>query len=385
MSGDDLKYDYSNSDVGLYIHIPFCQKKCRYCSFYSEPIEEHNPERLISAVINEMHLYDPLTKIDTIYIGGGSPTSLGADQLLRLVGEIKTCFPKPVEFTIEANPAQLSAAILSNLYKAGVNRLSIGAQSFNQQELTFLGRSHCVDEITEAFGLARQAGFHNISLDLIFAIPGSTLESWRRSLLSAIELGPEHISVYSLTYEHQTPLQRDFEAGLIKKIDEETDRQMYLTAIETLEQAGFEQYEISNFSKKGFQCRHNLRYWSNIPYIGLGPAAGSYWKGQRTLNIADINQYISRIENGDSPVAECETPSLLEIACETAVLNLRTIEGIDLKKFKVHPGFDTEKLFAEAIKKNKQAGLIKIDNKRLYLTRKALPIADSVLCDFAAI
>lgn len=373
------------SGAGLYIHIPFCYKKCRYCNFYSEPIEEHNPERLISAIINEMRLYDSVVEIDTIYIGGGSPSSLPQEQLLRLVGEVKSCFTKPVEFTIEANPAQLSFTILSDLYNAGVNRLSIGAQSFNQQELAFLGRSHCVDDITEAFGLARQASFRNINLDLIFAIPGSTIESWRQSLLSAIELGPEHISVYSLTYERQTSLQRDFDAGLIKKVDEETDRQMYLTAIETLEQAGFEQYEISNFAKKGFQCRHNIRYWSNIAYIGLGPAGGSYWKGQRTLNIADINQYINRIENGDSLVVENERPGPIETACETAVLNLRTIKGIDLNEFKVHTGFDVDKIFAEGIKKNIQAGLIKKDNKRLYLTRKALPIADSVLCDFAAI
>ena len=368
-------------ETALYIHIPFCRTKCGYCGFYSEPIANHDSERVISAILREMSRYDLGDTVRTVYIGGGSPSCLPAEQLLRLVEQC----PTSEEFTIEVNPGQISENILSRLHKTGVNRLSIGAQSFNQNELAFLGRGHSVENICQTVRKAKSVGFENISLDLIFAIPGSTIESWKHSLKSAVDLDVRHISAYSLTYEKPTPLQKAVEAGKVVPVDEETDRAMYEMAIDELKKAGFAQYEISNFAKSGFECRHNLVYWANRPYLGIGPAAASYCDGKRSSNVADVEKYTEMIERGDSAVAESETPSILEIACETAVLNLRRRNGIDLAEFKAHTGFDAMELFAGPIERYKEMGLIESAEGRVFLTREALAIADSVLCDFAAL
>ena len=369
--------------AGLYVHIPFCEAKCRYCGFYSEPIKNHAPERLVSAIISELRRYDQVEAFQTVYIGGGSPSCLPAKQLLRLIGEITGRWPKPEEFTIEVNPGQVNKDILSRLCTAGITRLSIGAQSFNPDELTFLGRRHSVGDIGRAVEMARQAGLENIGLDLIFAIPHSTLDSWKYSLRSAINSGVQHISAYALTYEEGTPLQKAVEAGEVAPADEEIDRQMYEMTIDELEKAGFKQYEISNFAKPGFECKHNLNYWANNPYIGVGPAAGSYWNGSRTLNIADIKKYIDGVEQGTPVTDESEIPDNTQIACETAVLNLRRRCGIILDEFEKQTGFDAMMLFAEPIGRYRELGLIEAADGRLFLTRDALPIADSVLCDFS--
>jgi oxygen-independent coproporphyrinogen-3 oxidase len=371
--------------AGLYVHIPFCEAKCQYCGFYSEPIKNHNPDRLVSAILAELGQYDPVGAIQTFYIGGGSPSCLPRAQLLKLVGEITSRWSSIDEFTIEVNPGQVDKELLNQLRIAGINRLSIGAQSFNDDELAFLGRRHSVDDIGGAVEMAKEAGFENIGLDLIFAIPGSTLESWEYCLRSAISLGIQHISAYSLTYEEETPLEKAVETGEVEPVDEETDRAMYETTIETLERTGFKQYEISNFAIPGFECRHNLNYWANEPYIGVGPAAGSYWQNKRTLNISDIKKYIEAIEQGKDTTEENESADNLQIACETAVLNLRRRCGINLADFKSRTGFDAMELFAEPIDEYKKLGLIETADGRVFLSREALPIADSVLCDFSTV
>lgn len=367
------------------MHIPFCEAKCRYCGFYSEPVRNYAPEHLISAIIAEMSRFDSVRAFQTVYIGGGSPSCLPRAQLLKLVGQITSRWPSIDEFTIEVNPGQVDKDILSQLRIAGINRLSIGAQSFNDAELDFLGRRHSVADISRAVGAAKEAGFENIGLDLIFAIPGSTLESWEYCLRSAINLGIQHLSAYSLTYEEKTPLERAVETGEVEPVDEETDRAMYETAIETLERAGLIQYEISNFARPGFECRHNLNYWANEPYIGVGPSAGSYWQNKRTLDVADVEKYIEAIEQGKDTIEESEFPNHLQIACETAVLNLRRRCGINLADFKSRTGFDAMELFAEPIDEYRKLGLIETADGRVFLSRKALPIADSVLCDFSTV
>jgi oxygen-independent coproporphyrinogen-3 oxidase len=372
------------SAIGLYVHIPFCEAKCRYCGFYSEPLKNHVPARLISTIITELQKrgLSPVS-FQTIYIGGGSPSCLPQDQLLRLIGEITSKWPNSQEFTVEVNPGQVNEHILSRLRAAGVNRLSIGAQSFVTTELSFLGRRHSVANISQAVMAAKQAGLENIGLDLIFAIPGSTLDSWKHSLQSAIELDIRHISPYALTYEEGTPLQESVLKGKVKPVDEETDRLMYETAIDEIEKAGFKQYEISNFAKPGFECRHNLNYWANKPYIGIGPAAGSYQNGNRTVNIADITKYIEAIEREADATKESEPVNRQQIACETAVLNLRRRCGIYIDEFKNQTGFDALDLFNEPIERYKKLGLIETADGRMFLTRQALPIADSILCDFS--
>ncbi len=382
---NDLNRYDGDWPIGLYVHIPFCQSKCRYCGFYSEPLVNYNPERLVSALISEFNQKRFLTPLFTIYIGGGSPSCLPEEQLLLLINQIASICPKTKEFTIEVNPGQVNDKILNKLHNVGVNRLSIGAQSFNQDELAFLGRRHTIADISRAVSLAKKAGFKNISLDLIFAIPGSSLQSWKHSITVAINSGIQHISAYALTYEEDTPMKKALESGEIEAIDEETDRQMYEKAIDELENAGFKQYEISNFAKPGFECLHNLNYWANNPYIGIGPAAGSYWNGSRTLNIADIKKYIEAIENNNNPIAESQSPDKIEIACENAVLNLRRRSGINLKEYKQRTGFNAMELFAGSISKNKKSGLIRVNKNQIYLSAKALPIADSILCDFSDI
>lgn len=373
-----------NESVGLYFHIPFCRKKCRYCGFYSEPIERYDAARLVSALIAEMDSFRTVNNVRTIYIGGGSPSCLPAEQLLRLVREIGARWPKLIEFTIEVNPGETEEKVLRQLRVAGVNRLSIGAQSFRQEELDFLGRGYAAGDIGEAVHNARQSGFDNISLDLIFAIPGASKKSWKENLDSAIKLGVEHISAYSLSYEKGTGLQKALAEGEISAVDEDLDRGMYEMAIERLEGAGFEHYEISNFAKMGFECLHNLGCWSNRPYIGIGPGASSYLDGTRRTNIADIKKYVE-IEHGGSVIAESETPDAFGRACETAVLNLRRRSGIELKEFKEQTGFDVMELFSESISRNKKMRLIEIADGRLFLSKEALPIADSVLSDFSTI
>ena len=370
---------------GLYVHVPFCRTKCRYCNFYSEPVAEYDSGALVDAMIAEMDRYESGHSVKTLYIGGGSPSSLAPADLLRLVRQMAARYPAAEEFTVEVNPGQVDKTLLNELRSAGVNRLSIGAQSFIQQELDFLGRGHTVGCIRQAVNDGRAAGFDNISLDLIFAIPGSDLDSWKYNLHAAIELAVEHISAYSLTYEDRTPLGRDIAAGVIKPVDEDTDRAMFELAIDELARTGFDQYEISNFARDGFKCRHNLNYWANGSYVGIGPGATSYLQGTRSTAFADINRYVEAIANGESTITTSETLDGLERACESAVLNLRRCCGIDLAEFKTLTGFDAMQLFAEPIRRYQELGLIEKKNGRVFLLRAAFGIADSILCDFAAV
>lgn len=378
-----LKFD--SVGTGLYVHVPFCRAKCRYCGFYSRPIDQYDAGAVVSAMITEMERLEQCDGIKTIYIGGGSPSILQREHLLRLVGRAKQRCPAAKEFTVEVNPSQVDVELLSELQRAGVNRLSIGAQSFIQRELDFLGRGHTVDCIRRAVRQGRSAGFDNISLDLIFAVPGSDLDSWKHNLRSAIELQVNHISAYGLSYEEGTPFSKDLAEGLIEPVDEDTDREMYELTIDELAAAGIEQYEISNFAGNGFECRHNLNYWANGSYIGIGPDAASYLHGTRSSNFADIDNYVRAVTSGENPVESSETLSDLELACETAVLNLRRLRGIDLAEFENRTGYDALELFAEPIRRYRKLGLIEKDSGRISLTRQALGIADSIFCDFTTV
>jgi len=369
----------------LYVHVPFCRSKCHYCSFYSEPLKDQNINAFIAALLKDLSTYDFQSSFSTIYIGGGSPSALPRENIFFLIEQLAARSTAETEFTVEVNPSQVDEYFLKTIFSLGVNRLSIGAQSFNQSLLKFLGRTHSSSDTVNAVNLVRRAGFENISLDLIFAIPGSDIQSWRSDLQSAIDLGVEHISAYSLTYEENTPLKQALDSASLTAIDEQTDLAMYELAIDTLARAKINQYEISNFARKGFQCEHNLTYWANQPYIGIGPAAGGYWQSQRTLNIANVKDYIEKINADHTVFAQRESVTGIDLACETAVLNLRRTIGINLLEFKQTTGYDAMTLFAQPIETNINQGLLKIEQGSMSLTRKALPIADSVLCDFAAI
>ena len=382
-----------NLPNSVYIHIPFCKSKCFYCGFFSKPANQYDVKKVLNAEITELEKSSFNKPVRTLYIGGGSPVSVGADSLCSFLAEVVKLTGRANEFTVEINPADADENLLTSLKAVGANRISIGAQSFIQSQLDFLGRNYSVEKIEETVAKAKKAGFGNIGLDLIFAIPpstsfapaqdkslgagGSDLNSWQETLKRAMQTDVQHISAYSLTYEKNTPLEKIKSAGKVKAVDEELDRKMYEVAIETLGDAGFGHYEISNFAKPGFECKHNLTYWKNDYYLGIGPAAASYIGDWRIENINDIEKYIAQEETAIIKISPQEK------ACQTAVLGLRLIKGINLTEYKQKTGFDIFELFGSSIEKNLKLKLLQLEDDRLSLTANALPIADSVLCDFA--
>ena len=383
---------FHGSPAGLYVHVPVCRSKCRYCGFYSVPAGRIDAKRLVAGLLRELERYDGI-EFSTAYIGGGSPTALPADELLRLVRAVRRRCPRAGEFTVECNPGQVDDRLLEGLRQAGVDRLSFGAQSFLASELRLLGRGHTVEQIGEAVAAARRAGFENVGLDLIFAIPGSTPADWQTSLEAALALNIDHVSAYSLSFEAGTAFEAERRAGRMAAVEEELDRAMYEWAVERLERAGLGQYEISNFARPGCECRHNLGYWANQPYVGIGPAAASYLMpsmtaepaGRRIANAPDIEQYLAAVEAGLAAPAEVEAVSADDVLCETAVLNLRRRGGIDLAEFRRRTGRDAMEIFAGPIGRHRGMGLIEVTGRTIRLTQPALPIADAVLCDFAAL
>ena len=373
----------TSANVGLYIHIPYCQKKCPYCAFYSVPIHIAEPHRLVDAIFAELDSYNFAESVETIYIGGGSPTCLPPDVLTELVSGLNSRFGLVAEFTMECNPAQADEPTLRQLRCFGVNRLSIGAQSFNVKELKTLGRIHSPRQIVEAVRVAKRSGFENIGLDLMFGIPGSSMKTWRHSLKSAAALKVQHVSAYSLTIERLTPFEHAVRQGKLVIIDEDIEREMCKMARSVLRNAGFAQYEISNFSIPGFECRHNIRYWKNLPVIGIGPAAASWYDGKRASNVADVAKYFKRIESGRSAQSETYIPSPEQIASESAVLGLRMTEGIDASGYERQTGFNLMRLFGDAIKKHSHHGLLECTvDDHCRLTEKGLSYADTVAQDF---
>ncbi len=371
--------------AGLYMHVPFCKCKCRYCAFYSVVADEKLMEKVAQSMSAQIGALDGQYEFSTIYVGGGSPSVLPCESLKNLLSAAHDKAPKAGEFTVEINPEQATAELFQVLADCWVNRVSIGAQSFNDKELAFLGRSHKVSQTIAAVENAKRAGFKNISIDLIFAIPGQNLENWKQTLSQAVSLPVTHISTYSLTYEENTPLGRELGAGAFKTADEDVDREMYECAIDTLAAKGFGQYEISNFAKPGYECQHNLGCWANMSYAGIGPGASFHLNSVRGTNIEDVNDYARLVNSGQSPVNRQERLEPIEQACETAVLNLRRTKGIDVKEYRARTGYDALEIFAEPISLHKRLKLIECEDGHIRLTRAALPIADSVICDFAAV
>lgn len=369
--------------LGLYLHIPFCVRKCPYCAFYSEPVDGYCPSRLVRALRTEIDLYDITEPVETIYIGGGSPSCLPGEVLVGLVRSLTERFGAVDEFTVECNPAQVNEAALAQLRIEGVNRLSIGAQSFDDSELKTLGRLHDAAAVGGAVAAARRAGFDNIGLDLMFGVPHSSLLSWQANLDAAMALEVQHLSAYSLTIEAGTPFETRWRSGSPGAIDEPRERAMYELARVCLKEAGFEQYEISNFARGGFQCRHNRRYWQNWPVIGVGPSASGWYRGKRTANIANITGYMEVIEGGEFFYRQRQTPTPEQMAAETAVLNLRMLEGIDLAAYQRQTGFDLYHLFPQAIERHCDLGLLIETGTHLHLSEIGLSLADTVAADFS--
>ena len=369
--------------IGWYVHLPFCTTKCGYCDFYSLPTIPGLIDDLVGAVIDELHRRNPGRPVETVFIGGGTPTVLPGPALEHLLSETSRRAGGVVEVTVEANPSSTDELKLELLKHNGVTRVSFGAQSFNPEELRVLERLHDPRHILESVRAARATGFDNINLDLIYAIPGQTLASWQATLTRAIELGTEHLSCYALMFEPGTALTRLRNEGRVIPSDEDVEAEMFDCTIETLTAAGFEHYEVSNFAKPGRRCRANMIYWENREYLGIGPSAVSYLNGVRQKNVADVRRYVELIRVDPSGVVvEREELSPLNRASETAVQMLRLTEGIDLAKFRKQTEFDAVELFAERIKDFTALGLLESDERGIRLTRRGMLVANRVMAEF---
>ncbi|HPR82233.1 MAG TPA: radical SAM family heme chaperone HemW [Pontiellaceae bacterium] len=350
--------------AGLYIHIPFCERKCSYCAFYSFAKPWKNVAGFFQALGKELNSLPADFSPETVFIGGGTPTALD----LKTLGSFLAMLRKfsPVEFSCEANPGTVDRKKLELLIKNGVNRLSIGVQSFNSKCLEMLGRIHTAEEAEAAFRLAQTAGFKNIGLDLMFGVPGQTIQMLEADIERALALEPEHISIYNLMYEEGTPLAvRDPE-----RLDEGIERDMYDLIRRQLAAAGFIHYEISNFAKPGFECRHNLLYWSGGEYIGLGPAAHSHWRGMRRANVSDVEDYCA-----GGPRREFEEildPEAKER--ETLVMGLRRLAGVEVSV----DLFENKKKTFLALEKE---GLLVISGRHVRLSEEALFVSDAVFSE----
>jgi len=369
--------------VGWYCHIPFCAGKCRYCDFYSIPLATDLLGDFVRAIRREISTRDPHRPVDSIFVGGGTPTILPADALGGLLDEIVARTGQVAEFSVEANPAGADELKLDLLRNHGVNRLSLGAQSFDPRELAFLARLHGPADIPRSIAAARAAGFANISLDLIYAIPGQTLNRWRDTIRQAIDFAPEHLSCYALTYEPGTPLARLREQGAVTACDENLEADMFELTIDDLTAAGFEHYEISNFARPGRRCQANMIYWQNREYFGVGPAAVSYLDGTRRKNLPDVRRYIAAMESDPAGIV-AEEEKLPEDArtCETAIQMLRLIEGIDIETFRRRTGHDPRAFFSPAIERLSADGLLETTPASIRLTRRGLLLANRVMAEF---
>jgi oxygen-independent coproporphyrinogen-3 oxidase len=367
----------------LYVHIPFCRKKCSYCDFYSIEDATSLAEDYLVALGKELLAHKGLRPA-TIYVGGGTPTALAAAQLQRLFEMLKEAvdFSRLSELTVEANPDTVDETRLSILKASGVNRMSVGIQSFNDRHLALLGRLHSASAAEAALERLLEAGFRNISADLIFGIPTQTVEESGHDIAKVVEYPVSHVSAYSLTCEKGTPLAKAVRAGVLSPVSEEDEKRMYLQAIEILSSAGVRQYEISNFARKGYECRHNITYWRNDEYVGIGASAVSYRGGERKKNVADVRKYIGMIADSGAAAVWSERLDPERSAREKAVMNLRMTRGISRISFQRETGFDIEELFAEPIAKHADSNLLRYDGKRLHLTVEGFLVADEILSDF---
>jgi oxygen-independent coproporphyrinogen III oxidase len=368
----------------VYVHVPFCAHRCGYCDFAALAGFDHLAARYLSALEKEVALsLERPQVVDHVFVGGGTPTRLESAHLRRLGEIVRRWFPLAPggEWTVEANPGTLDEEKTEVLAEAGVNRISLGAQSFQAAALAVLERQHERSEVERAVELVRPR-FPRWSLDLIFGVPGTTIEDWQNDLKVALLFEPSHLSCYGLVFEKGTPLWSAWQRGVVQPIEEELERTMYEATIERLTASGLEMYEISNFARPGHECRHNLVYWANDAYFGFGLGAARYIRGVRSINTRDLPAYLRRIEAGQSATGPVEQLSPEGRARETAILMLRrTRLGIERSDFAKRTGFALDELAGEAIARLKSRGWVDDDGTRVVLSRDGLFLADRVCCE----
>jgi oxygen-independent coproporphyrinogen-3 oxidase len=370
--------------LALYIHIPFCRQKCRYCSFVSYTGREDIIPSYIEAVKREFQLRLKGGLIQSIYLGGGTPSLLSPAQIKELLDSIASMaeIGMNAEITMEANPGTVDLQYLSTIKEHGINRLSLGVQSFNDDELALLGRIHNADEAIRSIEMARQAGFDNLNIDLIYGLPGQSLQKWRRNLERIIRVSPEHISLYSLTLEEETPLAKDIERGKISPSDPDTAADQYEAAGDLLASAGYAHYEISNWAKYGCQCKHNLVYWQCCRYLGVGVAAHSYLDDHRLANAEDLDEYINKLNMGSLAVEmEEEIDSRLQLS-EHIILALRLSGGVSSQDIKNRFGIEITEMFKNQLAELEQLGLVELTADALRLTDRGRLLGNEVFQRF---
>ena len=366
----------------LYVHIPFCVRKCQYCDFLSGPSDEETKERYIEALLQEIHAVEHTEdyEIVSVFIGGGTPSALKAEAIASVMRTLqeKFFFCEDAEVTIEANPGTVDPEKLTIYRNVGINRLSLGLQSTDAEELKLLGRIHSYEEFLKSYEWAREAGFSNINIDLMFAIPGQTGEAWRQHLYQVAELNPEHISAYSLIIEEGTP----FAEQNLDLPDEDTEYQMYEDTAEILERYGYRQYEISNYAKQGYMCRHNAGYWQRLEYLGFGLGASSLYGGMRFSNTHQMQEYLTDSRKPEQIRKDVTVLSRNEQIEEFMFLGLRMTEGISEKKFEENFNVRLMDIYGDILQKYEETGFMEHIETKWRLTRKGIHVSNHILADF---
>lgn len=366
-----------------YVHVPFCRHRCGYCNFTLVAGRDDLADDYLRAMRIELASLGEPRPIDTLFLGGGTPTQLGVARLEALLVTLREWLPLAdgAEFSLEANPADVDEPMLRMLAAAGVNRVSLGGQSFDRQKLALLERDHTPQRFQAAATMA-QEHIASVSIDLIFGVPGETLPTWQADLAEAMALQPNHVSTYGLTFERGTSFWNRLSRGELLRIDEELERSMYATAIDTLTAAGFEHYEVSNFARPGHRCRHNEVYWAGDGYYAFGPGASRYVDGRRETNHRSTTTYLKRVLAGESAIAEIDELPPEDRAREAFVFAMRRIAGVDRREFVDRFGDTVDQLVGQELRKVVELGLIEDDGQRLRLTREGLFISDAIWSRF---
>lgn len=364
--------------TSAYVHIPFCTQICYYCDFSKVFIKNQPVDEYLQALIREFESYD-IKKLRTLYIGGGTPTSITAEQLEYLLTNLTKHLDLSVleEFTIEANPGDLTEDKIEVLKHSAVNRVSLGVQTFNDKHLKQIGRSHNEAQIYSTISNLKEAGFHNISIDLIYALPGQTMEDVKENVAKAIALDIPHLSLYSLILEHHTVFMNKMRRGKLQLPKEDLEAEMFEYIISELEANGFEHYEISNFTKPSFESRHNLMYWDNAEYFGVGAGASGYLNGVRYRNRGPIQHYLKAVAQGNARLSE-EKLTKDEMMEEELFLGLRKKTGVSIARFEEKFGLSFEERYGQIVRELCQQGLLVLDDKVVRMTKKGLFLGDTV-------
>lgn len=378
------KYE-NKAPLGLYVHIPFCVQKCNYCDFLSFSADEKRKRQYIDALVREMKSWREKIsdyEVDTIFIGGGTPSVLSVTDMDSLFQGISDCFTRSqkTEFTVECNPGTVDEEKLSLYRQAGVNRLSFGMQSTMDEELHQLGRIHNYKQFLGSYELARRVGFDNVNVDIMSAVPKQTLMSYETTLHRVTKLAPEHISSYSLIIEEGTPFYEWYRES--PPVDEDTDRRMYECTEEILSAAGYSRYEISNYAKPGRECRHNIKYWRRFEYLGLGLGASSQMGNCRFSNVRDLASYMDSVQSGEILAEEREELSSADEKAEFMYLGLRMMQGISEKEFEENFGENLMECYGEEINRCERQGLLECEGDRILLTKRGIDVSNRVFAEF---